>query len=162
MEAGKSGNKDECLAHIKEVWTDMRPLSLRKRMEEAAQRRSQEPPPVTPTKELSGPKEETLVSRLSKGRHLVESSLRPEKTARAFKDRIDMGYVHIKFTETRGGTELGVRLDRDALDLSKADFENHTGSVHLEGDLTLDYVKVRCIADIDLQTLRGEGHLVPV
>ena len=27
--AGKCGNKDECLAFIKEVWTDMRPLSLR-------------------------------------------------------------------------------------------------------------------------------------
>jgi MbtH protein len=27
---GKQGNKDECLAHIKTVWTDMRPLSLRK------------------------------------------------------------------------------------------------------------------------------------
>ena len=35
-DAGKSGLKDECLAWIKEVWTDMRPLSLRKRMEEAA------------------------------------------------------------------------------------------------------------------------------
>jgi len=33
---GKSGPKAECLAHIKEVWTDMRPLSLRKHMEEAA------------------------------------------------------------------------------------------------------------------------------
>jgi MbtH protein len=30
---GKSGSKDECLAHIKEVWTDMRPLSLRKKMD---------------------------------------------------------------------------------------------------------------------------------
>jgi MbtH protein len=34
--AGKTGNKAECLAYIKEVWTDMRPLSLRKKMEEAA------------------------------------------------------------------------------------------------------------------------------
>ena len=33
-DAGKSGNKAECLAYIKEVWTDMRPLSLRKKMEE--------------------------------------------------------------------------------------------------------------------------------
>jgi MbtH protein len=32
--AGKSGTKEECLAYIKEVWTDMRPLSLRKRMRE--------------------------------------------------------------------------------------------------------------------------------
>lgn len=32
---GKSGNKDECLAYINEVWTDMRPLSLRKQMAQA-------------------------------------------------------------------------------------------------------------------------------
>jgi MbtH protein len=31
-DAGKSGTKAECLAYIKEVWTDMRPLSLRIRM----------------------------------------------------------------------------------------------------------------------------------
>jgi len=34
--AGKSGPKAECLAYIEEVWTDMRPLSLRKKMEEMA------------------------------------------------------------------------------------------------------------------------------
>ncbi|MBE7527119.1 MAG: MbtH family NRPS accessory protein [Burkholderiales bacterium] len=31
---GKSGKKDDCLAYIEEVWTDMRPLSLRKQMAE--------------------------------------------------------------------------------------------------------------------------------
>jgi MbtH protein len=35
-DAGKSGTKQECLDYVKEVWTDMRPLSLRKRMEQAA------------------------------------------------------------------------------------------------------------------------------
>ena len=32
---GKTGSKDECLAHIDEIWTDMRPLSLRRAMGEA-------------------------------------------------------------------------------------------------------------------------------
>jgi len=31
-DAGKSGTTQECLAYIKEVWTDMRPLSLRNKM----------------------------------------------------------------------------------------------------------------------------------
>ena len=35
-DAGKTGTKAECLAFIGEVWTDMRPLSLRKSMEAAA------------------------------------------------------------------------------------------------------------------------------
>ncbi len=34
-DAGKSGLKPECLAYIKEVWTDMRPLSLRQMMAQA-------------------------------------------------------------------------------------------------------------------------------
>src|ERR1700759_4350770 len=34
-DAGKQGTKAECLAYIEEVWTDMRPLSLRKKMAEA-------------------------------------------------------------------------------------------------------------------------------
>lgn len=34
-DVGKSGPKSECLAYIKEVWTDMRPLSLRMKMKES-------------------------------------------------------------------------------------------------------------------------------
>lgn len=33
-DVGKSGTKAECLSYIKEVWVDMRPLSLRKKMAE--------------------------------------------------------------------------------------------------------------------------------
>ena len=36
-DVGKSALKDDCLAYIKEVWTDMRPLSLRKQMAERSQ-----------------------------------------------------------------------------------------------------------------------------
>ena len=32
-EAGKQGTKADCLAYVEEVWTDMRPLSVRKMME---------------------------------------------------------------------------------------------------------------------------------
>jgi len=31
-DAGFAGTKDECLAHIEQVWTDMRPRSLREAM----------------------------------------------------------------------------------------------------------------------------------
>jgi len=34
--AGKTGLKSECLEEIEQVWVDMRPLSLRKMMDEAA------------------------------------------------------------------------------------------------------------------------------
>lgn len=35
QDVGKSGLKSECLEYIQQVWTDMRPLSLRKKMEES-------------------------------------------------------------------------------------------------------------------------------
>ena len=38
-DAGKVGLKAECLVHIKEVWTDMRPLSLRKKNGSTANQR---------------------------------------------------------------------------------------------------------------------------
>ena len=35
-DAGKSGTKQECLAYIEQVWTDMRPRSLREAMARAS------------------------------------------------------------------------------------------------------------------------------
>lgn len=36
-DVGVSGEKDECLAHIDRVWTDMRPRSLREAMDREAE-----------------------------------------------------------------------------------------------------------------------------
>ena len=38
-DGGRSGAKAECMAYIKEMWTDIRPLSQRKKMEEAGNKR---------------------------------------------------------------------------------------------------------------------------
>ena len=160
---GKSGPKAECLDYIKEVWTDMRPLSLRKQMEADAVRLAADQPALTQRNEAPARSTRNdLIEYLSEGDHPVEISLRPAKTVKAFREQIDAGYVHVKFTDTSGGTELAVKLDPAAVALGQADFENQTGTVHLEGFMTLNYVKVRCIARINLQTLAGAGQLMPV
>lgn len=101
-----------------------------------------------------------LVQRLSEGDHPVTVG-GPKPSLEEFRKRVeDMGYVFIKFTGTRGGTDLGVRVDRSATDLSQANFDQRTGIAHVEGTLTLNYVKVRCVADIELETLNGTGRLV--
>jgi len=98
--------------------------------------------------------------KLSTGDHPVEISLRPERTAAELKKRIDAyKFVHIRFTDTRGGTELGVELDDAESDWASADFAGATGRVRLAGRLKLNYVPVKCIAEIDLSTLTGNGHL---
>jgi MbtH protein len=40
-DAGKSGTRAECLGYIDEVWTDMRPLSLRRAMAEQAAKKQE-------------------------------------------------------------------------------------------------------------------------
>ena len=50
--ANKTGAKADCLAYIKEVWVDMRPLSVRQQM-------AQPTPPAAETNQVQAP---TLVS----------------------------------------------------------------------------------------------------
>ena len=103
-----------------------------------------------------------LVQRLSQGEHPITVG-GPQPSLAELRKRIEeMGYVFIKFTATRGGTDLGVRVDPAQTVYHEADFAQGSGSVHIEGTLTLNYVRVRCVADIDLSTLNGTGHLVIV
>jgi uncharacterized protein YbdZ (MbtH family) len=155
-DAGKTAPKAECLAYINEVWTDMRPLSLRKRMEELAKN------PPSPPQNAKAARQKSLIERLGEGDHAVEVCLRPEKNFKLLKEAIDRDYVHVKFTQTEGGTEIGVHLDRANSDFSKANFEAGTGTAHIEGNLTLDYVKVKCVSDIDLSMLSGTGCLIKI
>lgn len=74
----------------------------------------------------------------------------------------DQGYVFVRFRGTDGATDLGLRVDEAATDLSGADFASGTGTVHIEGTLTLNFVPVRAVADVDLASFGGTGHLTAV
>lgn len=100
-----------------------------------------------------------LVQRLSEGEHPVSIVCRPETTLEEFRAAIDRGFIHVKFTETRGGTELGIEVDDSRLDLTDGDLQTGTGRLQVNGDLELDFIPVRLVADIDLQTLAGTGKL---
>ncbi|MBD0256659.1 MAG: MbtH domain protein [Cytophagales bacterium] len=100
-----------------------------------------------------------LIKRLSAGNHPVEAN-RPDKEATALKERIDMNYVHILFKNT--GTEVGITLDKESCNFTDCDFYKGEGKAHLEGALTLNYDKVRCVAEIDLKDMHGVGYLEPL
>ncbi|HEX4952303.1 MAG TPA: MbtH domain protein [Thermoanaerobaculia bacterium] len=100
-----------------------------------------------------------LPYKLAKGEHKVVVGAVRDNPLTELKAAVDRNYVHVKFTETRGGTELGFRLDPAHSDLSKADFANGAGEIRLAGNLKLDGVPVRCVADIDLGKMEGWGHL---
>jgi hypothetical protein len=99
-----------------------------------------------------------LTERLTVDQPIIMGGSEP--TVEELRERTgEMGYILVKFTETRGGTELGFSLDREATDLNAANFDEGTGTVHVEGHLILNDDPVRCIANIDLVTLKGTGRL---
>jgi uncharacterized protein YbdZ (MbtH family) len=152
--AGVSGPKAACLSHIESVWTDMRPLSLRKAMDEASRQPLPEPEP-----QVSQAAEDSLPVRLSRGPQAVELALRPERTMEALVRQLEVGYVHVRFPGTRGGTELGFALDAAATEQIKTQLARGARPVEIAGTLTLDYVPVRCVARVDPDTFAGTGQL---
>ena|ERR1700761_3654465 len=102
-----------------------------------------------------------LVRKLSEQENPVEIILWPTQTLAALKECVDQGYLNIRFTNTQGGTELHVILDRHASKL-QGDFERGIGHLQIVGRLTLDYVKVTCVVEIDLPSFVGKGLLIPV
>jgi len=99
-----------------------------------------------------------LVKRLSEGKHEVVIGHRDEPYEE-IKQRIEDGYIHIKFIQTKGGTELGINVDLNSTNVKELDFGKKEGLLHIEGTINLNYNAVRCIADIDLATRKGEGYL---
>lgn len=104
---------------------------------------------------------DSLVKHLSDGLHPIIMG-GPSQSAQELNTRLtEVGYVFIKFTETNGGTDIGVRVDHIATCLDEADFHAGSGNVHIEGTLNLNYTPVRCIVDLDVASLSGQGYLVP-
>lgn len=100
-----------------------------------------------------------LVQKLSQGWHPLVVSVGPERSVEGLREALSRGYIHLKFTNTQGGTEVGVAVDRNRSDVSSADFNSKTGKVTIVGSLILDYVPLQCTATIELPQLDGSGHL---
>jgi len=99
-----------------------------------------------------------LVKHLSERNPIMVG--RPVRNIRDLRHSIDSAYVHVRFKNT--GTEIGVRLDQRKCRLENGDFVSGKGKVHLEGALMLDFDTVRCVADIDLESMEGTGRLEPI
>jgi len=154
LEAGFDGSKQSCLDHIETVWTDMRPLNLRKQMEVLAKE-----PPLKDGGDSAVTTGPSLVERLSVGDHDVRMVLRPEHSLSALRAAVDRGFVQIEFINTKGGTTVGFQIDLSLSNTSKLKDESGKGDIQLVGFFTLNFQKVKCIANISLQSFDGKGKL---
>lgn len=101
-----------------------------------------------------------LVEFLSSGDHPV--AMPRYASPQELSESLSRDYVLLRFTDTRGTTELGVSLDRARCDLADADFEAGRGTVTLVGRLNLDFIDVECEATVDLGSMTGKGCLRPL
>lgn len=149
---GVSGLKAECLDHIENVWTDMRPLSLRKAMAN---------PPKVREKVNDVPQEaiESLPIRLSRQPQPVELILRSERSSDGVIQQLKSRCIHIRFTGTRGGTDLALAISETDAQRYMDQISSGEKRLHITGDLTLDYVPARCVAEIDLSKFAGTAQL---
>ena len=149
---GVRGTREECLSHIGRAWTDMRPLSLRRQMEEWARNPPPEPEHL--------PIDETppLVQRLAGGDHRAEVRTSAEDKLAYLRDRLDVGYLHVFFPDTRGGTELGIKLESDSVKSALQQIASG-GDVSLSGYLVLDGVEAMCRVRLRTPDLLGQGGL---
>jgi hypothetical protein len=96
-----------------------------------------------------------LVKNFLLGTH--DCSAERAKSLTEFKRSIERGYVLLRFTDTRGGTELSVRLNQSQSSIEEAHADEGRGTAHLVGALVLDYNELEMSAAIDLSTLRGQA-----
>jgi len=152
---GTVGSKKDCLQHIDATWTDMRPLSLRAQMD-AVQRdgKQDSAAEIRVSHQNEADSTPDLVTRLSSGTHPVAATR--YKSTQELAEALSRGFVFVKFTGTRGGTELGLKLDPEK---SAFDLAHPSGKIQLFGPLTLDGVRVECVVKLDVQTREGTGAL---
>lgn len=100
-----------------------------------------------------------LVERLSIGKHPVVFEKQSKEMQEVRHRLMELKFVFVKFTNTRGGTELGINVEDNFTCLDNANLEEGTGNIRIAGWCILNYHKVRCIADIDLATREGIGYL---
>ena len=99
-----------------------------------------------------------LVKRLSKIQPVKAES--QEATLKELQERLKLGYIEILFTKT--GTDLGMDLCNSESNIPEKMLKSGKGIITTVGYFTLNYDKVKCTADINLETLEGTGCLAPV
>lgn len=101
-----------------------------------------------------------LVRQLSQGKHRI--ALDRYGSAVELRSRIEGGIVLVKFIDTAGGTELGVRVERNSVIYRTANVDLGADTVQFDGHVTLDFMRVQCHSEVDLGSMSGEGYLVLV
>jgi hypothetical protein len=96
----------------------------------------------------------TLVEKLISTKHSVVIGYRnesDEELAESLKDR----YIHIKFPNTQGETELGISIDPNLSNIDEFLDHPDQGTLHIAGRTVLDSQPILCSVQINKKTREG-------
>lgn len=100
---------------------------------------------------------DTLIDFLGNGQHPVILEQRISEQNDLFK-KLREGFVFIRFTDTKGETELGVNLIPSECNLEDL-FKEKSKKAHLVGTCELNFVPVKCVVEVDLDNRAGLASL---
>ena len=100
-----------------------------------------------------------LVKFLIDGKHSVVIEPRITDYGELEQRLIELGFIFVKFTDTVGGTELGLNLIKNKTNIENADFTNGRGTIDISGTCELNYHHIRCNAIINLETKSGKASV---
>lgn len=138
---GFKGSKENCLDHIQVIWTDMRPLSLRKSLEKIGSEKLKTVPTA---------KKGNLVEALCQDQHIVLF----DSDILSFKDleeRLGEKFLYLYFPNTKGGTSIGMGVDHYSFEKSG----KNTNQVHILGHFSLDYTNIRCSISVEMGSMKA-------
>lgn len=138
---GYSGEKDVCLKHIEQVWTDMRPLSLRKHIE------SMKTSSRVNNERLQTDTESLVDLLLNKDVHAVSLPYQPVDMP-DFLDQLRSGICYIEFNEVFSQPQI-------AISLTSENYELNANYILFKGSLTLDLIPIQCHCKFDSKNFRG-------
>ncbi|MBT4880039.1 MAG: hypothetical protein HON43_03595 [Alphaproteobacteria bacterium] len=97
---------------------------------------------------------ETLVDRLATKAQKVIIGYRNE-SLEELRENFKNSYLHLKFPDTRGETELGIDLLIDECDFSALESGKTEGNLIIKGTTILDSQPILCSANVDLKSRTG-------
>lgn len=100
----------------------------------------------------------SLIEKLINTHHSVVIGYRNESTEMLAENLKDH-YIHIKFPDTQGETELGLSIDQELSNISEFLNDPDQGTLHIAGRTTLDYKPILCLAEIDKKTRKGKAYV---
>lgn len=151
-DAGMSGSRQDCLDYIAKVWTNMCPLSVRRRL---AQNELTQDAGMAEPQAIERTAPDDLLTRICVEKQAVQLI-----RSRTIREDLDAGYVHLQFSRAGDEIELGIRLVPSSCDYGYADLDAEVGTIRIGGDLVLNSHKLNCAAEIHLTTLTGIATLV--